>query len=255
MIQVDSRVGSKEIAPLIKSRVNCPVKLTKLNSADFMFEGKGPKGPVLIGIERKCIGDMISSMRSDRLAGDQLVKMNKDYDICYVQIEGIWRPNAAGLIEVFKRDRKGKWGWVPLSLVTKGRGKRAFPYSEVDGHIISMESKKCVGVIRSYSPTETAWQVVNRYNWWRREWDSHRSTDPIKEQANVLFEKVTLARYVFNRVPGIGWEKSKALAELWPSVELMLEADPCDMEDVMVNGKRLGGNLALKIYNALRSVK
>jgi ERCC4-type nuclease len=247
MILVDPRVGSKQFLDPIKSKVNCPVIYAKpqLNSGDFAFEGNGP-GSVSwnIGIELKVLDDMLGSMRSERYAGDQLVKMSSDYDICYLIIQGQWRPDKAGrLTKLHYHD------WVVVDLAAKaGKGSKCFMYSELDRHICSLELIKNVVVVRSSNENETAWQVVNRYNWWQKAWENHNSTDPIKLQSEVVFGKVSLLRKMASELPGIGWARSKAVEGAFINVHHMVNAPV----EAWMAIEGIGETTARKVWKAVR---
>ena len=61
MIYVDNRKGSKELFPLFPMG---SAELTHLEYADFMFTGHHSDGDIIIGIERKRIGDFVNCMCS-----------------------------------------------------------------------------------------------------------------------------------------------------------------------------------------------
>lgn len=226
MILVDPRIGKKNgqtsaerlntIVTTLRSRVNCKVRGAKpqLNSGDFAFEGCGPDGTMTVGIEWKTVQDAVSSMRSDRLAGDQLAKMSEDYGMAFVIIQGLWRPSANGtLMGLYGRE------WKPLTLAAK-----AFQYSELFKYIVSMSVKKNIIVLRSMTEDETLWMIALLYQWWQTPWDQHRSMDPIKLQAEVVYYKVSLLRKMAAELPGIGWTRSLAVEKAFGSVHQMVLA-------------------------------
>jgi ERCC4-type nuclease len=255
MILVDSRIGSSftstngrkfDILAALKERTNGNAGLTTLDSGDFVFEGCGPNGTVYIGIERKALGDALGSMRSNRYAGDQAKRMSDAYDICYLFIEGLYRPSKDGLLETHNGRE-----WKPFTLAAKGPQSRQYwQYSELDKHIVSMENKKNVIMVRSTSPMETVWQIVNRYQWWQKPWDSHKSCDPIKLQAEIRFAEVTLLRDMASRIPGIGWEKSKLVEDYFGTIERMATALSSEWREA-----GFGEKLAVKFYGLMRGKK
>ena len=76
VVSVDDRMGSGEVAPILRG-LHVPVKVERMDSADFAFEGNGPKGRCLVGIERKKVKELIQSIESGRFEGEQLPKMVK----------------------------------------------------------------------------------------------------------------------------------------------------------------------------------
>src|SRR5271169_4444109 len=126
MILLDDRVGSHELLPYF-SPYGVQVESTRLDYGDACWVGKGPDGDCMVGVERKTIGDFISSMRGKRLAGHQLPGLMSSYEFTYLIVEGIYRPGETGELEQRQGHGKGKsgWGW-------KGMGVR---YREVDNHL------------------------------------------------------------------------------------------------------------------------
>src|ERR1035437_1169131 len=69
MILIDKRIGSADLlAPL--QAAGFDAQLVELAFGDLAFEGKGPNGTTLnVGVELKRLGDLVSSLRTGRLAG------------------------------------------------------------------------------------------------------------------------------------------------------------------------------------------
>lgn len=251
MILIDPRTGSKDLLEPIRKRVNCDVKLFTLNSGDVAFEGNGPNGRVMVGVERKTIKDMMGSIRSDRLAGLQLRRMSVEYDIVYVLVEGIFRPSDDGTLQTWGRVKGQKRGaFVNLTLATKARAHRAqtYRYSEYDKHICTLENKKNVIILRSSSPVETAWQIANRYDWWSKQWEDHQSDEAIKHQAVVSFMPVSPLRRFAMDLPGVGWKRSRAVERHFGSIERAVMASAEDWAEV----EGIGLGTGKKLYKVIR---
>jgi len=106
MIFIDYRQGSHElVAPL--QAMGLPVEETTLEFGAVMFEGRGEKGKtVSIGIEFKKLGELVTSLRTQRLQGYQLKGMRNLYDFSYLFIEGgLLYDQAGGLLRKGKRNR------------------------------------------------------------------------------------------------------------------------------------------------------
>jgi ERCC4-type nuclease len=248
VIIVAPETGSKELLLPLRARLNCDVEIQPLKNADFCFSGNGPEGKVLVGIERKQIADFCGCMRTDHFTGKQMVEMMDVYDVCYLLIEGLYRPSAKGMLETYNyRSRK----WELLNLANwkqrKRGAMRVFQYDEVDKHLCTVENKKGFILLRSGSETETVWQIVNRYQWWNKAWDSHTSADAIKFQAQISWSKLPLARDVASRLPGIGKERSKEVFQAFGTVEAMVEAFEEEWQEL------LGPKVGSRVYTALRS--
>ena len=97
MLLVDYRAGSAELlAPLRK--MGLPAESGDI-PADLAWEGRGEKGtPVMVGVEFKKLGELVQSLRTQRLQGHQLLKMRENFQFCYLLIEGELHYDAKGIL-------------------------------------------------------------------------------------------------------------------------------------------------------------
>lgn len=237
-ILVDSRVGAVELIPRLRSMMPGKVDKCRLVSADITFDGNGPGGTVAIGIERKRVGDLMGSIRSGRLSGEQLVAMNQIYQFVYLVVEGLYRPSSDGFIEVHVR---GKWRDLVL-------GRQKFLYSELDNYLTTVELNANVMVRRTASEYETCVQVVDLYRWWNKEWDRHHAHEAIKHQEGVTLKRASLLRRVAAELPGVGWIRSGAVEKHFASIQEMTIANERDW--VQIEG--IGPGIAKRVVKALR---
>lgn len=130
-LYIDTAVGSKELEPLIRRRgVKC--ELYPRLPADFALIGCGKNGADWkIGVERKTLGDLGSSLLMNRLFGTQLPRMIEEYDRIWLIVEGIFRPGGDDAIEVW---RGGEWvaSRVPLT------------WSQLQGWLLTYKDRKSV---------------------------------------------------------------------------------------------------------------
>lgn len=221
MLLVDSRERDDIMKRL--SPYDIEVALTQLDYGDFCWEGSGPHGPALIGVERKRLTDLISSMTDRRLSGHQLRGMYKTYDHVYLLVEGMWRPTQSGAIEHFHGG-----GWNPLFF--KGSGVN---YRQVDSYLSSLAVLGHIEVCRTSFNSESAAWLVSRYNWWQKPWGDHHSHDQIYTggpergkgkgvRANVSTEPgpVELAANTFPGLDRRAWECGR----YFKSVQAMVNA-------------------------------
>lgn len=242
-ILVDERVGSKDLLDPLRDR-HLPAELMKLDAGDVAFEGDGPTGPLMVGIERKRIKDMLDSMRSGRLAGHQLVGLLRDYQVNYLIIEGGYRPNPnSGVLEVFQNGN-----WQTLRLGTQG-----FPYSELEGYLLGVENRANVKVRWTYNRAQTVNLIQTMWNWWGVKWCDHRSLDCIytPPPPTLGFIKPSFERKVAVQLEGVGWERSEAVVERFPTVMEMAAATEKEWREVAGIGK----TLAKRIVAAFRGQK
>jgi len=203
VVRLDDRVGAIELKGLLEAR-RFRMTVERLNSGDIALEGFLAHGRGMIGIERKRIHDVLSSMESHRLSGFQLIKMCKDYEILYLIVEGVHRENPDnGLLE---EPHAGHWRPVTL-------GARRFMYYDFDAHLTSLELKTPLHVRRTRDPAETVSAVDTIWRWSNaKEWHQHRSHEGFYKQPAVgplSLTKPSLVRRVAAEVQGIGWERSR----------------------------------------------
>lgn len=212
------------------------VEVTRLEFADACWEGRGPRGPALIGIERKRLPDLVKSMTDRRLSGHQLRGMWQHYDYCYLIIEGLWRPDTSGGIELLSGSR-----WQ--SLYSGGSGVN---FRQVDSYISSLELRGGVIVCRTASPTETAALYASRFHWWQKPWDDHRSHDQIyavtpgdqlrRGRAALLTREPGLIEKIAAQLPGID-RKAWDVGKHFDSVQDMVLADEREWMEIDGIGK------------------
>lgn len=158
MILIDPRVGSRELLQAIRNN-GVQADLASCNiEADFQFGGNGQSGPIMVGIERKEIGDMISSIRSNRMAGSQFGGLQASYDSYRVIIEGDWRRHRrTGMIQT----RRGS-DW------TDAPGKMS--YKELVSFITTLEEVGGSKTWRTYDQEETAALICDWHHWYQKTW-------------------------------------------------------------------------------------
>lgn len=174
MIVLDPRVGSGELEDYF-AQYDVEVRSRHIDFGDAWFWGSGEDGPVKVGIERKAITDLVSSMRSDRLSGFQLRGLLDTYKWVYLLIEGVYRCSETGVVEIFGgRSRMGGAIWRPLTIAGN-----PISFREVNHYINTLQCK--CGIIVDYtgSDRETVAWMVSQYKWWEKPWDKHDAHEAI----------------------------------------------------------------------------
>lgn len=164
MIIVDSRTGSKELLPYIR---NFKVKseLSSLLFGDSCFEGNGPKGKIMVGVERKTLHDMLHCIDDSRYSAYQRPGMQAMYDQSYLLVEGLWKPHENGfLMEGFNGS-----SWGPC----RYRSKPVL-YSKLRRYLFSM-SLSNVTVLYSRDIVQTAFDMCELFHYYQKKWDQHTS--------------------------------------------------------------------------------
>ena len=220
MIFVDRREGSAELAPLIKTSN----LLVTLESGDVAFNGYGPNGIIHIGIERKVITDLLSSISSGRLIGHQLPIMKEMYDIVYLVIEGISKREKSTGRLLISRDG-GKSFIEPY-------GKRVWT-SEGIAHFLTSRENEGIRIRVTNGIQMTAHTIHDLYSYWNREWKRHKShlaMHNIQLPSQVSLDprvkgKPPLVRRIAKELSNIQVDRSLAVAEYFGSVQRMFEAE------------------------------
>lgn len=235
MITIDSRIGSRELLPLFPSG---RAQLGTLTYGDFSFIGKGPDGPIMVGIERKTVPDLLQSLNSDRLIGHQLPGLINVYHRVYLMIEGQVRPNRSD--HVLQWHYHGKWEAI-------GHVRRPIMYRDFIGRLHTFTEMAGIRVVHTDSQNGTVQHIMALHHWWSKEWSEHHSMQAIYEPKPVTMTKPTLKRRFANLIPGIGWEKSEAVANHFQSVADMVEARPEEWQQI----DGIGKGIAHKAYAVL----
>lgn len=250
MILVDYRTGSGELAQPLRD-VGCPVDVCTLDYGDFAFQGNGPNGKSAVGIERKTVNDMLTSVQNLRWAGHQLIGMCEYYDWAWLIIEGMYRPEpVSGRLQVAGalpdgQYLKGKW-------FNCGFSEKQWYYRDLDGLITTLETQAAMRVRRTNSPEETVKVIQSLYNWWvSNEWNEHKShlaLDTVIQRDARLMTRPTTQRLMVAQLPSIGYEKSEAVVKHFGNtprkvLEGMLKADSKEWQKIKGIGKTLAGRL------------
>lgn len=196
-----------DLMPIFQKHRESPTCVEKeLIAGDVCFSGYGPKGPCLIGIERKRTRDMLSSMRKERFSGEQLPKLLNHYDFIYLIVEARIRTNRhTGILE----EKKGR-EWTPVHLGSE----YTFVGLELDSFLNSIALRTPVRVIRTNDEYETVETCMTLAHSFAKPWDKHHAhigiytPDPA---ALITLGKASSVRRVANQLRGVGWERSGAV--------------------------------------------
>ena len=238
MILVDDRTGSAELAPLLTT----PHHIARLEYADFSFIGNGPHGPTTIGVERKTIMDLISSIASGRLSGHQMIGLIDSYDWVYLLVEGQWRVDARTGDLFRKIPITNRWVKVRL-------GKRVFKAFGIYNFLNTVRVMCDIIVVRVNTPKETAQWLDGIYKWWDKPWEAHKSHSQFQvRQKHVSLVKPPLITRIAKEFSGVGWDRAMDIGDLFKSPKELAHAT---IEELMkVPG--IGKVLANSIYKEVR---
>lgn len=234
MILIDDRVGSKEMLGYLKDIA----ALTHLEYGDACYAGNGPEGDVLIGVERKTIGDLIQSMASGRLSGFQLLGMSELYNVMYIVVEGDWRANPeSGAIDVRKRV------WSPINTNLK----KAYTGEMIWNYMNSLEFNWGCHTIYTNSTNETCQWIRANFSWWNsKEYSEHRSHS-MSWNPQLINKKVPTIRKVAECFRGIGPTVSKRLESRFGTTKRMINASEKEWRSVEGIGDKIASRVVRTI--------
>lgn len=254
MIYIDDRTGSVEMATYFQNHRTRPaIELKRLPAADFAFTGNGPSGPAMIGIERKRLKDMLSSIRTGRFSGEQLPKLLDHYEFPYLIVEGWVRTNyQTGELEQY-------WGkqWSPVHL---GSQRTPFLALELDSFLTTIELQTRVKIHRTLDERATLEDIINLQYYFSKPWDKHHAHIALHTPPEyATLGKASTVRRVAAALNGIGWTRSAAVAgrlqcpadmvcrDHFACIEAKMDRRPGDWAKV----EGIGKVLSVKIWKEL----
>lgn len=253
---IDYRQGSCEFEPLLRQR-GIDAKIVPapgLDSADFAFEGRGPDGALQIGIERKTLTDLTTSLRDGRLCGmpteegkgGQLHRLLKAYDVVWLLVEGHWVTDNAGRLQVKGRVRN-----------TKLPG--AFTEDSLTKQLLTLELKGQLRIAHTSGMTQSAAWLASTFRWWTdKDWNQHGTMNVVHTRQKGIMPLSTF-REMTMPLPGIGLAGSKALEHAFGgSLTRLLHCAESTLADIEIQtpaGPRRLGARAKELREALNKLQ
>ena len=206
MILVDARIGSIDLLKPLQ-RLGVPAESTHLEFGDVAFAGRGENGQeVMIGVELKRLGDLISSLRSGRLQGHQLPGLLRAYDHSWLIIEGRWQTNRQGQL-----------------LLYRARTPARLSFSELDKQLLTLELRGGLHVRHTAHRRDTLRTLVSLYRWWTdKALDEHKSHLAIYQPMPLL--PISQFRQTISTLPGVGFTRSLAAEKRFRTIRRAIDA-------------------------------
>lgn len=232
MIVVD--VHEPEIIP---RKLESPHEIRSLLFGDYQFLGGVPGGYGMIGVERKTISDLISSIKDGRLAGRQIPGLAQTCQVYFLLVEGIWKENHRGYVSMLQ----GK-NWIDFQM--KANSLRGF--------LISASCLMGARIIRTQSRLDTSKTLDSLFNWFQKDWEDHRSAQVLaatpEGPAADLGVGLSLVGRMVSQIPGIGYEKALKVSQEFKTPKEMMDAKVTDWQGV----PGIGRKLAAACWDAIR---
>lgn len=242
ILYIDTAVGSRELEPLLRRRgIQC--KLEPRLPADFALLGRGRDGePWRVGVERKTLSDLGSSLLMNRLFGTQLPRMVEEYDRIWLLIEGIFRPGNDDAIEVW-----GRSGWQV--------SRTPLTWSQLQGWLLTYD-EATHGKGRRWRTSnegETASWLSTLLRWWSKPYHRHAGhiaielNLPMPSRAHAMIHKPNRVQKTAFSLDLIGAKTALKVGRHFRSIHKMTNAS---VEEWVKAG--VGKKAAATLYRWLR---
>lgn len=194
MLLIDYREGSAELLEPLR-KLGLPAERGTI-PADIAFEGRGEGGtPVMVGIEFKKLGELINSLRTQRLQGHQLLGMREHFQFCYLLIEGELHYDSKGILT----KRVGSHTFVPLP------GRMAV--AELLKRLYVLHLRGGLNLLWATNRSTTLRFVEALYRVWTDcDLDQHQSHIAIYQAPSLT--PISEFRGFFSRINGLGLRKT-----------------------------------------------
>lgn len=252
MIEVDSRIGSADLIPLLKA-LKVPARAARLEYGDVALHLEGPGGDTFsVGVELKRVGDLLKCIADGRFSGHQLPGLKKTYHAVVLVVEGETDERTSdGRLMVRRVTESGRGRWSEIEW-----GYRRWQWSSVQHWLLSIRFCGGVHVVETRDAKHTARWLAAVFHWGMRPWKSHNAHKAVDESGlsvhddgPVIWEggiakspNRLLMAMVAMRFPGVGKVKAVKAAYAWKSTLEMVNGS--EEEWAQVVGKATGRKVA-----------
>jgi ERCC4-type nuclease len=237
---------SKELESLLRTRTHVPVSREKLLYGDVCFEGNGPHGTVLIGIELKKIHDMLTCIDDARYSAHQRTGMAQMYKVSILNIQGMWRPHdQSDLLMEGHYDKSGNLVWA----YCRPAGRNVM-YSKLRRYLFSV-SLSGVHVTYTRDLMHTVQDILEWYWYFQKKWKDHTALLAMQKiNIPTLTGKPSLVRRWAVQLDDIGVKLSDDAARVFKTPIALANAD--EIEWMRVSG--VGVKTAQQIWRDIRAL-
>lgn len=296
MILIDSSTGSRDLIkypplddPNLASLSNLSTSDDTKSSVDVCFVGNGPdETNLMIGIEFKSLGDLLSSIFYGRIQDTQIPAMKAQYDRCWLLYYGDYNCNEMDNLEVsspqiFEKNEKGQEGyyWTLKGQYMGPFKSRSNAYDSYCDYVSKWREYTFLGSkpmkwgflessLLSYSEAniphkhfrdigQCAKWVGCLYRWWSKPYHKHKSfklfdRTPDLRRPAIMSDVDPVTRSIMevaDRIPGIDYGRAFKVASYFPSPISMVSAS--ESEWMKIDG--IGPILARAAHRYFRAEK
>lgn len=226
------------------TQLRVKAEMTHLQFGDAMLEINGPDGPLLVGIERKRLRDMLTCVDDGRLSGHQAIGMRQDFDVRVVMVEGLWRPHdpEGWLLEAYGGGVS--WGYLK-------QGSRVL-YAKLYRYLISL---RLSGIVLDYTrdPFHTAFNIAEWWHYGQKAWDSHTSQIQLHQvPIPHLTRKPSLVDKWLYSIDGVGHKKAALAKRQFKTGLALANADESEWLKIPGVGVKTAQDIVREIWRGSR---
>ena len=218
----------------------------------------------LVLIERKKIGDITSCIHTGRYLHQAQNGYAFGADFLILIVEGDTKASPEGLLMtrrqvafhqtfvVSPKSRRHKSATISPSHTSRWYPVEPYiDYSRFSQYLDELHWLCGIQVKRTANVAETASQIKALWQMFRKPPDKHGSLEKFYHQPMRidLLRKPSLARTVAAELPGIGWEKSKAIVAKFGSISAMVDASVEDWMEIAGIGKSLAQSSVAALHS------
>lgn len=239
VILVDNRTGSKELLPYIRAaKVQC--ELAQLEFGDACFEGNGPEGRILVGVERKTLGDMLNCIDDARYAAHQRPGMLSMYNRSILMIEGEWKPD---LHSGYMMWLAGHMTWKPFSYRS-----RYVAYSKLFRYLMSIQMSGVI-VMQTRDLEHTAFNICECCYYFGKKWADHTALQEMQKfNLPDLNGRPSLVRRWAAALDGVGVKHSLVADKTFKTPLELAQSDELDWVRIPGIGVKLAKSIVRSIH-------
>lgn len=214
MILIDPRVGSGvadrggDLLPYVQA-LKVKAEKSQLPYGDACFDGNTSQGRGSIGVERKQLSDILNCIDDGRFSGHQKIGMKQLYQINFLIIEGVWKPDSS---TGYLMECVSALTWRPYRYRSQ-----MVRYSKLFRYLLSVQLSG-TSVIITRNIEHTAFNIVEMYHYFQKKWDDHTSMLEVQKIALPdMNQKPSLVRRWASDLDGIGVKMSQDAGSMFRS--------------------------------------
>lgn len=241
MILIDPRVGSKELLVYIQ-RMGHKAELSTLEYGDACFEANGPSGRMMVGVERKKMGDMLNCIDDARYAGHQRPGMLAMYDKNILMVEGVWKPD---MVTGYLMECVSSLAWRPYRYRAQ-----MVRYHKLFRYLLTIQIAGTI-VVTTRDVEQTAYNICECYSYFQKKWDDHTSLLEVhKLNIPEMRGRPSLVRLWASSLMGIGVKHSMEAEKVFKNAFDLARSDERDW--LRIEG--VGVNTAQKVIRQIHGI-